>query len=324
VPAVARGGPGLVTALVFVAAVAALPFAVHVGARDARESRPLARLAGTADVVRIATPLRGAIPESVDARLDRSDAMLAVESRMGVTPYAAPSGIDQIDTYSALIPWNRIAVDNALGWARRADYWAAMRRYAITHVVVRPPRGPIEAARVAAAIGGGRRLFDVPDWDYAVWEVPHRPWAVFVERVVRADGLEHAVRLLQGAAERGEPDAVLEGWSPDGGFPPRMERGRVLHSWRGTESLRIEAEVTQPGVLVVNDAYAPGWVATLDGQPLPIMRADGLVRAVPWPAGFRVLEMRYDPPEVRTGSWITALAAAATALVAVAGATRPR
>jgi hypothetical protein len=314
VPAIARRFSIVAACLVFAQAIATAPYALHVGARDARETRPLAQLAATADVVRIATPLRGLIPGALTG-LDRSDAMLAVESRMGVTPYAAATGIDQIDTYSALLPWQRILVDNTLGWDRRPDYWTAMRRYAITHMVLRPPRGGGEAARAGAAVAGGRLLFEVPSWGYSVWEVPHRPWATFVERVAEADTPRDALRLLQAAAHGTGPDAVLEGWSPDGGFPPRLQAGRVLRIQRGTEAVRIEAAAEHPGVLVINDAYAPGWVASLDGRPVPVLRADALVRAVPWPAGARVLEMRYDPPEVRAGVWMTVLGAAAVAIV---------
>jgi hypothetical protein len=315
-PAVARRFAMLAACLVFVQGLASAPFAIHVGAKDAREARPLTQLSGTAEVVRIATPLRGVIPGHVTG-LDRSDAMLAVESRMGVTPYAAASGIDHIDTYSALLPWQRVLVDNTLGWPRHPEYWSAMRRYAITHVVLRPPHGSTETARADAAAGGGRLLFEEPSWGYSVWEVPHRPWATFVERVAEALTPRDALHLLQAAARNEGPDAVLEGWSPDGGFPPTLRTGRVLRIQRATETLRIEATANHPGVLLINDSWAPGWVASLDGRPVPIMRADALVRAVPWPAGSRVLEMRYDPPEVRAGIWMTLIASATAIAVAM-------
>jgi len=77
----------------------------------------------------------------------------------------------------------------------------------------------------------------------------------------------------------------------------------------------VEAESPGDGILVVNSAFAPGWVATMDGRPWPLWRADFLVRAVPWPAGRHVLEMRYQAPGLRVG--IAVSLAALTAIAAL-------
>ncbi len=91
-------------------------------------------------------------------------------------------------------------------------------------------------------------------------------------------------------------------------FVPRSTSpGRVLRVVRGTERVVVEAEADGEGLLVVNDTWWPGWRATLDGRPVPIVRADFLVRAVPWPRGRHVLEMSYSPPELAAALWITAL-----------------
>jgi len=49
------------------------------------------------------------------------------------------------------------------------------------------------------------------------------------------------------------------------------------------------------------------WEATVDGVAVAIMPADALVRAVAWPAGRHVLEMRYRPPEVTRGLLLSGL-----------------
>jgi uncharacterized membrane protein YfhO len=87
----------------------------------------------------------------------------------------------------------------------------------------------------------------------------------------------------------------------------------VLSVERAAERIRIEAESPGAGLLVVADAFWPGWKATVDGRPVPIQRADLLVRAVRWPAGKHLLEMSYQPPEVTLGIAVSA----AAALVAV-------
>ena len=105
----------------------------------------------------------------------------------------------------------------------------------------------------------------------------------------------------------------------EGPAPPRLAPGRVLSVERHPERLRIEAESPGDGLLVVNDAFWPGWQASVDGSPVPILAADGLVRAVPWPAGRHLLEMRYEPPEVRIGAALGAIGVVALAGLAWAG-----
>jgi uncharacterized membrane protein YfhO len=92
--------------------------------------------------------------------------------------------------------------------------------------------------------------------------------------------------------------------------PPPTAPGRVLSADRSPEIVRIDAEADGPALLVVNDAYWPGWRAWIDGEEIPILAADLLVRAVRWPAGRHTLVMRYAPAEVRDGLVCTAVGAA--------------
>lgn len=49
------------------------------------------------------------------------------------------------------------------------------------------------------------------------------------------------------------------------------------------------------GWLVLSDRFVPGWRASLDGAPVPILRADLAFRAVEVPAGRHLVEMTYRP-----------------------------
>ena len=68
------------------------------------------------------------------------------------------------------------------------------------------------------------------------------------------------------------------------------------------------ATATAPSVLLLRDALAPGWQATLDGQPQPIVRADGMFRAVAVPAGQHQIVWSYAPPGFQVGAVASALA----------------
>ncbi len=78
-----------------------------------------------------------------------------------------------------------------------------------------------------------------------------------------------------------------------------------------------------PGLLVLTDQYYPGWQATVDGEPAPILRADYLFRGVPVPAGDHRVEFAYRPATFRTGATISSLALAAILAVSLASLRRP-
>jgi hypothetical protein len=71
----------------------------------------------------------------------------------------------------------------------------------------------------------------------------------------------------------------------------------------------LEAELNGPGWLVLNDAYYPGWEATVDGQPSPVYASNGCVRAVPLEAGGHEVVFRFRPRPLLLGGAISAVSA---------------
>ncbi|MCC6892885.1 MAG: YfhO family protein [Anaerolineae bacterium] len=75
---------------------------------------------------------------------------------------------------------------------------------------------------------------------------------------------------------------------------------------------RVEVQVTSsaPAYLVLTDAYYPGWVATVNGETAPILRADLMFRAVAVEAGSSTVVFEYRPwwwpvvPLVGAGLWL--------------------
>lgn len=60
--------------------------------------------------------------------------------------------------------------------------------------------------------------------------------------------------------------------------------------------LVYESDNTQDGVVVFSEIYYPdGWLASIDGEPAGIARADYVLRAMHVPAGKHTIEMRFDP-----------------------------
>jgi hypothetical protein len=131
-----------------------------------------------------------------------------------------------------------------------------------------------------------------------VWAVPHREWASFPTEVRSVPDAREAIAGMAG----GFAGALIESLGQFAAAP-----GRILSVERGLETVRVEAESVADATLVLADAWWPGWEAQIDGRSASIYPADVLIRAVRWPAGRHVLEMRYRPPEVRTGLVVSAV-----------------
>ena len=75
----------------------------------------------------------------------------------------------------------------------------------------------------------------------------------------------------------------------------------------------LQATVVAPrdGLAVILDPFYPGWTATVDGKPAPILRADFAFQAVPVPAGAHELRLTYR------NRWVTLGAAVSLGTLAV-------
>lgn len=72
--------------------------------------------------------------------------------------------------------------------------------------------------------------------------------------------------------------------------------------------LNYEVNSSKGGVVVFSEIYYPGWTAKMDGQDIPIGRADYVLRAVQVPAGKHHIEMVFKPSSITTTetiAWIS-------------------
>ena len=72
------------------------------------------------------------------------------------------------------------------------------------------------------------------------------------------------------------------------------EGGARIVSWR-PDRMEVEVENKQSGVLVVHEAYYPGWVAEVDGKPARILRTNVLFRGVEVGEGRHVVVFHFEP-----------------------------
>ena len=101
---------------------------------------------------------------------------------------------------------------------------------------------------------------------------------------------------LQGVPTSPEPATrPVAGSTPVTPLAPGDGTGdaRIVHY----ESDRVDVEVhaSGPGVLVLTDVMAPGWVAQRDGTTIPIATVDATFRGVAVDASTRQVVFRYQP-----------------------------
>ena len=77
---------------------------------------------------------------------------------------------------------------------------------------------------------------------------------------------------------------------------------------RSSQRVVLRVKLGSPGLLVVSEAYYPGWRAYVNGKRTRLYRADGVLRAVLLPAGEAEVEFRYEPLSLRLGALISLLA----------------
>jgi hypothetical protein len=84
-------------------------------------------------------------------------------------------------------------------------------------------------------------------------------------------------------------------------------RGHCRHLSFDSERILLSCRSSTEALLVMSEAYAPGWTATLDGAAVPLLRADVAVRSVFVPAGEHEIELRYRTPGLTLGLTLGAL-----------------
>ena len=287
---------------------AALPWAIHPMPAGCAGPGWLTSLPAAAPGPRIATPTPREFHPSQPEAWRRTWCEL---SALGLPPMNAAARVDHVDLYTGLDPIRFLRVYHAFGEYR----WRALRRYGITHVVAAPPSDPADARALEEAGAGGQPVAVSPEGSLTAWAVPHRAWASFAHAVSFAPTPQPTLERLQEIVAGGLDEVVVQ--ADDA---PAIAPGEVLAVRRGREQVEIDAEASGPALLVVNDAWWPGWTARIGERRVPILPADVLVRAVPFPAGRHQLVMTYEPPEVTAGMALSALGLA----IALALAALPR
>ena len=146
--------------------------------------------------------------------------------------------------------------------------------------------------------------------DATVFENAHAmPRAIVASRVhVAGDEDEELAAIVQDAFDP-RTDVVVRRDELSGDAPPSRGAGAGTARVVDEENSRVTLRATLPrrGVVVLDDAWAPGWEVAIDGRPARALQADMVLRGVVVPAGSHEVVWSYRVPGLRAGLLLSGL-----------------
>ncbi len=140
---------------------------------------------------------------------------------------------------------------------------------------------------------------------YAMGDPFPRAWVVHALEVIPDEG---AALARLSADEFDLRRAAVVAQPPGINLPGSTEGSSARVAAFTPDEIRVEVDAVADGLLVLSEIYYPGWRASVDSAPAPLIQTDGLLRGIPVPQGHHTVRMWYAPASVRLGLVISALA----------------
>src|SRR3989338_4560463 len=214
----------------------------------------------------------------------------------GITPYHVATYARFLEQAPGDVRWQLLGVRYLVTWRQDISDSALQ---------------PVEAAATASSAGADNKAGITKVFRLAA----SNPQRAFLAHQAEAATLDETVysRMAQPGFD---PFATVILAQPAATTPSNaLDTVEILADTPGW--VQIHTISDGAGVLVLSEAYFPGWQASIDNEPAALLRADGTLMATAIPAGSHAVEFVYRPTLLLWAGLTSALALCGTLALAV-------
>ncbi|MDP8956017.1 MAG: YfhO family protein, partial [Actinomycetota bacterium] len=192
---------------------------------------------------------------------------------------------------------------------------------------VQPPRIVLDLLQVEWAIVSRRRTAPLPNavpvgaedgWMlFRLLDAPPRASVVPSGETVSSPN--EALERIRDPAFNPRSTAVVEASDrTEGGRPSLTEPATAVAAYAdaGPQEAHITVNAPSGGLVVIRNAYDPGWRATVDGRPAAVLPTNYLVQGIEVGPGRHRIVLSYDDPNIGLGLLGSGIAASALIVAA--------
>ena len=190
-------------------------------------------------------------------------------------------------------------------WLRRTSAAVSPKLHALFHVGTLIIRRELPA--VSDPIPGIRRSDELGE--YGIYNVPDvQPRASLCRDILLVTRPQAVLDTIASPRFVLGETVILD--RPPHHLPGTANESDVEESVRivtdRAQTVEIEASLVRDGILVLADLFHDGWRATDNGQPVTILRANGLCRGIALGPGLHRIRFEYRPRSFEQGLWVSA------------------
>ena len=119
-------------------------------------------------------------------------------------------------------------------------------------------------------------------------------------------------------------DFLARAWLADGqddlnALTPLPEAQAATITEYSNQAMRVQVQAVAPAYLVLSEVWYPGWQATVNGAPVPVLQGNGGLRVLPVPGGESTVQLWFAPSGWRIGLLLFAIGLILMLTVVVVG-----